>query len=174
MTKNPAESIGRAETVLRYLRRTVDLSLVYPQAPNDYGKWQQLKYRRHEGLVEAFADASLASDSESKSYGSSQLFWAGAVVCWASQRQPLIAASTAEAELVALTESHAMGRAMLPTIQALLCDRMTSVEPVLYTDNMAALQLCTLDSGAWRTQHLRLRGGLIRQCLDSECGRPAT
>ena len=159
VTKNPAEAICRAETVLRYLRRTVAFSVVYDRAPNEFGKWDQ---RRREGLVEAYADASLDSDADSKSYGASQLFWAGSIVCWVSQEQPLIAASTAEAELIALTESHALGRAMLPTIQALLCDRLTNVEPVLYTDNAAA------DAGAWGTRHLRLRGGLIRQCLETQ------
>ena len=63
VTKNPSEGISRAETVIKYLRRTADLCLEYGKAPDDFGEWDQLKFRRHKGLVEAYADASLASDS---------------------------------------------------------------------------------------------------------------
>ena len=168
VTKDPAEAISRAETVIKYLRKTADLCLVYGRAPDDFGEWDQLKFRRHKGLVEACADAGLAADSNSRSYGAAHLYWAGALVCWLCQRQPLIAASTAEAELVALTESHALSRSMQPAIQALLRDHLAQVEAVMYTDNSAALQLCTLDVGSWRTRHLRLREAIIRQSIETE------
>ena len=42
---------------------------------------------------------------------------------------------------------------MIPTIQALLEDKLVTVKPVMYTDKTAALRLCTLDAGAWRTRH---------------------
>ena len=143
VTKCPAEAVSRAETVIRYLRKTADLRLVYGKAPDDFGEWDQLKFRRHKGLVEAYADASLAADVNSRSYGAVHLYWAGALVCWLCQRQPLIAASTAAAELFASTEAHALSRAMQPTVQALLRDHLAQVEAVMYTDNSAALQLCT-------------------------------
>ena len=154
--------------MIKYLRNTADLCLEYGKAPDDFGEWDQLKFRRHKGLVEAYADASLAADSKSRSYGAAQLYWVGGLVCWLCQRQPLIAASTAEAELVALTEAHALCRSMQPTVQALLRDDLAQAETVMYTDNSAALQLCTLDAGSWRTRHLRLRGALIRQSIEND------
>ena len=129
VTRNPSEAVSQAQT-----RHTSDLSLVYGKAPCDYGEWDQLKYKRHSGLVEAYADASLAADSDCKSFGAAHLHWAGSLACWLSQRQPLIGASTAEAELVALTEAHALSRAMQPTVRALLRDHLVQVEPMIYTD----------------------------------------
>ena len=90
------------------------------------------------------------------------------MVFWTCGRQTLLAASTAEAELVAMGEAHAMMKALLPTIEALSEDSAAEIEPILYVDNSAALQLCTLDAGSWRTRHLRLRGGLIRQSVEVE------
>ena len=168
VTQNQSEATSRAEIVIKYLRNTADLCLEYGKAPDDFGEWDQLKFRRHKGLVEAYADASLAADSESRSYGAAQLYWAGGLVCWLCQRQPLIAASTAEAELVALTEANALCRSMQPTVQALLRDHLAQAETVMYTDNSAALQLCTLDAGSWRTRHLRLRGALVRQSIEND------
>ena len=46
-------------------------------------------------------------------------------------------------------------------------DRSESeVESRLYCDNAAAIQLCVLEAGSWRTKHLRLRGAVIRQDLE--------
>ena len=40
------------------------------------------------------------------------------------------------------------------------------IESRLYCDNAAAIQLCVLESGSWRTRHLRLRGAVVRQDLE--------
>ena len=87
---------------------------------------------------------------------------------WAAARQTLIAAHTAESELYSLSEGHLMGKAFRPTVAALMNVDESSIKCHLYCDNMAAVQLCTLEAGSWRTRHLRLRGAIIRQDLESE------
>ena len=37
------------------------------------------------------------------------------------------------------------------------------IDSRLYCDNAAAIQLCVLEAGSWRTRHLRLRGAVARQ-----------
>ena len=41
------------------------------------------------------------------------------------------------------------------------------IDSRLYCDNAAAIQLCVLEAGSWRTRHLRLRGAVVRQDLES-------
>ena len=49
------------------------------------------------------------------------MFWAGEMIMWHSGRQPLISASTAEAELIAMAEAFAMGRSLKPLIEGFCC-----------------------------------------------------
>lgn len=87
-------------------------------------------------------------------------------MAWASNRQTLIASHTAECELYSLAEAHLLGKAMRPTVAALMDVHEKDIEARLYCDNAAAIQLCVLESGSWRTRHLRLRGAVIRSDLE--------
>ena len=164
---DPAETVARGYHLIKFLRNTPDVSLVFGSAPEAYGQWGQLKWKQTKGSIDVFSDASFMVDSESRSIGSAQLFWAGSVVMWHCGRQPLLSASTAEAEIIALGDAFTMGRSLRPFIEALCQHQKIQCRANLYTDNSAALQLCTLDSGSWGTRHLRLRGNMIRQALDT-------
>ena len=59
-----------------------------------------------------------------------------------------------------------MGRSLKPLTTASCGHAEFTTHSALYTDNSAALQLCTLDSGSWRTRHLRLRGHMIREAIE--------
>ena len=117
-------------------------------------------------MIEMFSDASFLVDSESRSVGSAQMFWGDAIVMWHCSKQALLSASTAEAELIAKAEAFTMGRSLRPFAKALCNHKQVPCRGALYTENSAALQLCALDSGSWRTRHLRLRGNMIRQAVD--------
>ena len=43
----------------------------------------------------------------------------------------------------------------------------------LCTDNTATLQLCQLESGSWRTRHIRLRATIVREALECDDWRAA-
>ena len=43
----------------------------------------------------------------------------------------------------------------------------------LYIDNTATLQLCQLESGSWRTRHIRLRATVVREALEDDEWRAA-
>ena len=175
ISSNPAGACDAGILVMQYLKRTLHYALSYGLAPENYGVWNELQFKRSADLVEIFTDASFCPDDSCKSFQSVMMFWGGCLVMWAGSRQSLIATSTAEAELISMVEGYSIGRAFMPTIDA-LCRGFGSVtedlEPtsggvrVLYGDNAAAIQLTQLDAGAWRTRHLRLRGAVLRQAIE--------
>ncbi|CAE7928310.1 GIP, partial [Symbiodinium necroappetens] len=89
------------------------------------------------------------------SFGSVQLFWGGALIMWSAARQTLIAAHTAESELYSLAEGHLMGKALRPTVAALMNVVESDIAGRLYCDNAAAVQLCVLEAGSWRLEDLK-------------------
>ncbi|CAE7369176.1 RE1 [Symbiodinium sp. CCMP2592] len=163
---NPSEAVARAEHIIKYLRGTPSVGLHYKPVQGKWGKWNQLKFQETALCMDAFSDASFAADEQSRSYGCIQLFWGGALVAWSASRQTLIASHTAECELYSLAEAHLLGKWMRPTVAALMDVSERTVEAHLYCDNSAAIQLCVLESGSWRTRHLRLRGAVVRSDLD--------
>eukprot|EP00439_Symbiodinium_sp_Y106_P033996 s211_g4.t1 len=175
ISTDPAAACDAGLVIMRYLRGTLGYALEYGKAPYTCGLWGELQFRRDERLVEVFSDASFCADEGSRSYQCALLYWAGSLVMWSGGRQSLIAASTAEAELIGMVEGYHVGRAFLPTIEA-LCSSLDRSDnkgeesiplvKVMYGDNAAAIQLCQLDAGAWRTRHLRLRGAILRQAIE--------
>ena len=163
---SPREAVSRAEHLIKYLRHAPDVGLHYKPPTFKCGKWDQLKYQETGASLEAYSDASFAADEKSRSYGCVQLYWGGALIFWVSSRQTLLAAHTAECELYSLSEAHVLGKAMRPTVAALMNVSETTIDCHLYCDNAAAIQLCILETGSWRTRHLRLRGAIVRQDLE--------
>ncbi|OLP90889.1 Retrovirus-related Pol polyprotein from transposon TNT 1-94 [Symbiodinium microadriaticum] len=158
IVSSPREALARAEHLVRYLRGSPGISLHYKAADGSCGRWNQLRHQQTSHTLDVYTDASFAADEQCRSFGSVQLYWGGALVSWSAARQTLIAAHTAECELYSLSEGHLMGKAFLPTVAALMNTEIQSMQCHLYCDNMAAVQLCTLEAGSWRTRHLRLRG----------------
>ena len=168
IASSPREALARAEHLVRYLRGSHGVGLHYKVADGNCGKWDQLRHQQTGSTLDVYTDASFAADEQCRSFGSVHLYWGGALVSWAAARQTLIAAHTAESELYSLSEGHLMGKAFRPTVAALMDVDQQRISCHLYCDNMAAVQLCTLEAGSWRTRHLRLRGAIIRQDLESE------
>ena len=75
-----------AKQVLRYLKRTRNLRLLYTA-----------------GYLHGFVDADCANDKDRKSVGEYVFLLAGAAISWNSKKQSLVALST-EAEYTAFTE----------------------------------------------------------------------
>ena len=174
LTSNPAEACRRAEVVIRYLRWSSKVGLKYDIAPNNFVKWEELTWKRDKAMLESVSDASFAPTGD-RSVGAAQVFWAGSLVSWCGGRQPFAATSTAEAELLSLTETFILARAMEPLIAALhrFNEAKNALRKGLYTDNTATLQLCHLESGSWRTRHIRLRATIVREALEDDEWRAA-
>ena len=68
-----------------------------------------------------------------------------------------------------------LARAMEPLIAAFhkFGEAKGLLRKGLCTDNTATLQLCQLESGSWRTRHIRLRATIVREALECDDWRAA-
>lgn len=149
VSKNPLRSIEACQTMLRYLRGTQSLCLVY--GPQDGEPCQ----------VATYSDASFAPSGE-RSQSGVCLLWANALLAWGSSRQSFLTMSTCEAELYAAVEAYILSQ----SLKDLLEELTGPVEVTLFGDNVAAVSVIVLPSGSWRTRHLRLRARFIHEQLE--------
>ena len=52
----------RCNCIVKYLRYAPSVGLHYGPAPDDFGQWAQLKYRRDASSIEVYSDASYGAD----------------------------------------------------------------------------------------------------------------
>ena len=109
----------------------------------------------------AQTDASFAPAGE-KSHESTFLFVQGHLVGWLTARQPFMAASTAEAELLSTMPGFVYGRA-----QGYICLELwgSKAQLTVQNDNTAAISIVSGDSTNWRSRHLRIRSEVVRQAV---------
>ena len=161
VTRAPEWACQFGNEILKYLNQTASLGLVYEgvKAYDDDTEIEREK-PRHQGTVEILTDASFAPSGD-HSVSGLVIMWAGCPIQWHTQRQGLVALSTAEAELVAMVDSLQAGRAARSFIE--LIQGTTELE--MHGDNRAALVLATGQGGGWRTRHLRIRSSALSEAI---------
>ena len=140
-TRAPYRVVEIGLKALGYLRRTAKY---------------QLRVSWSESPLTMFCDAAYAPQSE-RSHAGWLVAYGQVPLVWRSSRQQMITLSTAEAELLALTD----GAVALKGVECLLADlgeRVTSRE--LASDSSAALGI-SQGAASWRTRHLRIRAGWL-------------
>ena len=145
MSKDPERAVMIGRKALMYVNYTKEWKLIYRTC-------------REPSLI-TYTDSSYAPDG-GRSHGGAVVFWSDAPVAWRSGRQALITTSSAETELLAASE----GTTLMASIDALLHDvgaRASARE--LRVDNSAAITLASEEGGSWRTRHLKVRAGALRQ-----------
>ena len=164
--RRPSYVIEIALHTLRYLKKTWNFALNYrPCKVLDWGDENQLQCPRAMNQLEVYADSSFSLEhEEDRSVQGIVIEQAGAAIQWSSSRQPFVAASTAESELISYAEAHQQALSVGALLQILEYD----VSYVLYGDNRSALSLATSESGPWRTRHLRLRASRLRDDLRTD------
>ncbi|CAE7767290.1 RE2 [Symbiodinium sp. CCMP2592] len=147
MSKDPARANQIGRKVLAYLNYTKEWKLLYSaDGPRE---------------IVTYTDSSYAPDGD-RSHGGAVVFWSGSPVAWRSGRQGLIATSSAETELLAASE----GSTLTASVDALLNDMGAHVDGrELRVDNSAAIVLASEEGGSWRTRHLKVRAGALRQLV---------
>lgn len=135
-----------AKRVLRYLKGTRDLALVYQKT----GK-----------PLHGHADANWGSCAEDRRSYTGYLFkFAGAAISWESRKQRTVALSTQEAEYMALTD--AAKEAM--HLKQLISDMGIKHEAIeLFNDNLAAQDLTRNPIVSARSKHISIREHFIRE-----------
>ena len=140
-TRAPYRVVDVGLKTLSYLRRT---------------SRYQLRISWTEAPLTMFCDAAYAPQSE-RSHAGWLVTYGQVPLVWRSSRQQMITLSTAEAELLALTD----GAIALKGVECLLADlgeQITARE--LATDSSAALGI-SQGASSWRTRHLRIRAGWL-------------
>ena len=147
-TRAPRRAAQIGEKALGFLQRTIDQCLVYDSDSS--------------GLA-AFSDASFAPEG-----GRSHTGWLvqlhGCIIAWRSGRQSTVTLSTAESELMALSEAVLA----LQSVDAMLQDVRICTKPhSLFSDSTSALAIAN-GSGSWRTRHLRIRSAWVSELITQQ------
>ena len=126
-----------AKHVLRYLAGTSTLSI---------------KYGSTDSLLLGYSDADFAGDTDSRKSTSGYVFTMyGGAVSWSSRRQPTVAASTTEAEYIAV--AAAVKEAL--ALRILFSDLQYPITAVsIMADNQSAIKIMKNPVSSSRTKHI--------------------
>ncbi|CAE7419031.1 unnamed protein product, partial [Symbiodinium microadriaticum] len=118
---------------------------------------------QQEAKLVLYTDAS-HSPAGTKSISGSLVLWKGVAICWRAANQSLTALSSAEAELIALSEGAQLLRSVKTTLEDMgihpeMCE--------LRVDATAAIAVAS-SGGSWRTRHLRLREHWLSELVNSD------
>ena len=148
-TRWPERAIQIAKKILCYYNAAKDAAFVIePQ---------------QEAKLVLYTDAS-HSPAGTKSISGSLVLWKGVAICWRAANQSLTALSSAEAELIALSEGAQLLRSVKTTLEDMgihpeMCE--------LRVDATAAIAVAS-SGGSWRTRHLRLREHWLSELVNSD------
>ncbi|KAM1208794.1 hypothetical protein ACFX2J_014409 [Malus domestica] len=138
------------KTVLKYLRRTKDMFLVYGGAT--------------ELRVEAYIDTDFQSDVDDRSSNSGYVFTLnGRAVSWKSKKQDVIADSTTEAEYVAAAEADKEAFWMKKFITKLGVVPTITSPVTLYCDNSGVIAQAKEPIAHQKNKHFDRRFNIIRR-----------
>jgi len=152
------ESFGPAEVkqlqrTARYLYHTRDFKLFFPMDAklNLYG----------------YCDADLAGDRHTGKSTSALVFTLGSTaISWKSKLQPIVALSTAESELISLTEACKEALWLCTLLNELGLPN-EELQCTIFCDNQAALHLVRNPMYHSRTKHINLRFFFVREVAES-------
>lgn len=126
----------RAKRVLRYLKGSINLGLMYRSLGDKF---------------EIFADASFKDCQDGKSTSGTLILLFGDLVYWASKKQHRVAGSTCEAEYMAANEAVKAMLNLNGTIQESIGDCLFPAD--LFCDNESAIK-CTEVQGNPKLKHI--------------------
>ena len=141
---------------LRYAAATLDLGLeFYRKVGTRFGHEDQLAF-----FQGAWLPGSIHRGAQGEKSAQCILTaWRGPILLWETARQPFMALSSAEAELIAMVRGVQVSDCVSPIIEGLI---QTDVLASVLGDNSAALASFSLNNGSWRSRHLRMRAGWDR------------
>ena len=151
--KSPKQVVEVGMTLLKYVNATTEVGLQYTKA-SGWGARDHLSVKRHDRLLEVFSDISYGTAGDHKSVQGILVYFAGSPIAWEATKQPFVAQSTAEAELIGYCESLVAGRATAALLEVILGEQLTQKR--IYGDNVAAIapsdksSLIAMGLGGWR------------------------
>ncbi|CAM8981584.1 unnamed protein product [Rhodiola kirilowii] len=151
-TSNPSEDHWKGvHRVLRYLKGTMNLGLVYSEFPS---------------VIEGYSNASWISNEEDHSSTSGWTFLlGGGAISWASKKQTCISSSTMESEFVALAAASKEAECLKNMIHEIpLWER--PISPILtHCDSAATLAKVYSHVYNEKSRHLGVRHSAVRELI---------
>ena len=152
-TRDPERAVKISKKLLAYINTTRSMGLFTGKSVQDDPR-----------DLYAFTDASFAPEGR-RSHGGAMVVWRNTVLCWKSWRHSTITLSSAEAEVISVTE----GAQMMEAVRATLRDmQIFPHRCVLMIDSTAALAILGGENNSWRTRHLKLKCEWLRQKVKDE------
>lgn len=150
-----------AKRVVRYLKGTIHLELVYGQRPDGSSPTVPAPY----GLI-GYGDSNFAGDPEDrKSVMGYCFFLNGGVVSWSSKKQRTVSTSTTEAEYIAIGHAAREGIWIKRFINELQLE-ITGLS--LKGDNEASLNLTKNPESQHRTKHIDVQHHYVRELVNDK------
>jgi transposase InsO family protein len=147
--ENPTrEDVIRVKRVFRYIAGTLDLGIVY-------------RSNVDEGFLDVYSDADFGGcTSTGRSTSGVIVRYAGGAISWMSQRQPVVATSTTEAEIIAANEGAKEAIWLSRLFRGII--QLRDV-PIIQVDNSAAVRLAQNPEFHRRTKHISIKHFFIRE-----------
>ena len=145
LSKPMVSHVTMAKHVLRYLKGTIDQSLIFKKSSNSLN-------------LTGFCDADWAKSNDRRSITGCcfTLSPNGPSISWKSRKQQVVALSTCEAEYMALTAATQESKFLIKLVNSMLsCDLSDSVK--LYCDNQGAMALAKNPVQHQRSKHIDIK-----------------
>lgn len=149
---NPhAEHMQAAKRILRYLRGTINLKMVY---------------QADKGKAEGFVDADWGGNAlDRKSYTGFMFFVGGSLVSWESRKQSCVALSSTEAEYMAMSDAAKEAIFFKRLLEEIGYSSGEAV--ILNVDNQGAEKLASNPVYHKRTKHIDIRYHHVREVVEN-------
>ncbi|UYV71195.1 hypothetical protein LAZ67_8002127 [Cordylochernes scorpioides] len=139
--------------VMRYLRGTIDLGVKFE--------------RGKAGILKSYTDASWSTTHDGKSYGGYVLKLGEATIDWKSSKQPLVALSTMEAEMIAACESCCQIKWIINLLRELEEWNFMEKPTAIYTDSQSLINWISSPKQSSRCKHINRKYHFLRDCYES-------
>ncbi|UYV71413.1 hypothetical protein LAZ67_8003051 [Cordylochernes scorpioides] len=139
--------------VMRYLRGTIDLGVKFERGKT--------------GILKSYTDASWSTTHDGKSYGGYVLKLGEATIDWKSSKQPLVALSTMEAEMIAACENCCQIKWIINLLQELEEWNFMEKPTAIYTDSQSLINWISSPKQSSRCRHINRKYHFLRDCYES-------
>ncbi|UYV76450.1 hypothetical protein LAZ67_14000428 [Cordylochernes scorpioides] len=139
--------------VMRYLRGTIDLGVKFERGKT--------------GILKSYTDASWSTTHDGKSYGGYVLKLGEATIDWKSSKQPLVALSTMEAEMIAACESCCQIKWIINLLRELEEWNFMEKPTAIYTDSQTLINWISSPKQSSRCRHINRKYHFLRDCFES-------
>ncbi|UYV77658.1 hypothetical protein LAZ67_15001840 [Cordylochernes scorpioides] len=138
--------------VMRYLRGTIDLGVKFERGKT--------------GILKSYTDASWSTTHDEKSYGGYVLKLGEATIDCKSSKQPLVALSTMEAEMIAACESCCQIKWILNLLRELEEWNFMEKPTAIYTDSQSLINWISSPKQSSRCRHINRKYHFLRDCYE--------